>query len=76
MVDILIDTADDASDTLYNTTTAMDDMNNSLKAAQETGGGVTGFLTSTSKRLDDQADDISRQARKNRRAIYKGLKIV
>ncbi|CAI9108660.1 OLC1v1008321C1 [Oldenlandia corymbosa var. corymbosa] len=75
VVDILINTADDASDTIYNTTTAMDDMNNSLEAAQET-GRVSGFLSSTSKRLDDQAADISRQARKNRRAIYKGLKIV
>lgn len=75
MVDILIDTADNASDTIYNTTEAMKDMSNSLAAVNES-GDATEFLTSTSKKLDTQADDIHRQAKKNRRLINKGLKIV
>ncbi|KAL1561382.1 hypothetical protein AAHA92_04093 [Salvia divinorum] len=75
VIDIIIDTADDASDTIYNTTGAMREMSltlESVNADPET----TRFLTSTSQRLDAQADDIARQASKNRRLIDKGLKIV
>ena len=75
VIDIIIDTADDASDTIYNTTGAMREMSvtlESVNADPET----TRFLTSTSQRLDVQADDIARQASKNRRLIEKGLKIV
>ncbi|KAL3506780.1 hypothetical protein ACH5RR_032162 [Cinchona calisaya] len=75
VVDILIDTADDASNTIHNTTGAMKDMRDSLAASTEN-TEATEFLTSTSQNLDTEAADISRQARKNRRAINKGLKIV
>lgn len=75
VIDIIINTADDASTTIYNATGAMKEMNLSL-------GGVSGsseatrFLTSTSRKLNDEADDIERQASKNRRLIDKGIKIV
>ncbi|KAI5652867.1 hypothetical protein M9H77_30054 [Catharanthus roseus] len=75
VVDILIDTADDASDTIYRTTGAMKDMSISLATTNES-GEVTRFLTSTSRSLNSQAANIRRQARKNRKAIDKGLKIV
>ncbi|KAL3835081.1 hypothetical protein ACJIZ3_009817 [Penstemon smallii] len=75
MIDIIIDTADEASYTIYNTTGAMKDMNANLR---EVGGNYesTQFLTTTSQRLDIQAADIQRQASKNRRAIDNGLRIV
>ncbi|CAH9083301.1 unnamed protein product, partial [Cuscuta epithymum] len=76
VVDIIIDTADGASDTIYNTTRAMKEMS----AATSGGGGAaaeaTRFLTSTSKSLDIRAADIERQARKHREAIEMGLRIV
>ncbi|KAL2463413.1 hypothetical protein Fot_53069 [Forsythia ovata] len=75
VIDIIIDTADDASDTIHKTTGAMKNMSTNLGEANES-TETTSFLTSTSQRLDTQAADIERQARKNRRAIDKGLKIV
>ncbi|XP_027164168.1 uncharacterized protein LOC113764456 [Coffea eugenioides] len=75
VVDILIDTADHASDTIYNTTEAMKDLSANLAADAES-GDATRFLKSTAQSLDTEADDIHRQARKHRRAIYNGLKIV
>ncbi|PIN12567.1 hypothetical protein CDL12_14816 [Handroanthus impetiginosus] len=75
VIDIIIDTADEASDTIYNTTGAMKEMSSSL-------GGVNGssqatsFLSSTSRRLDAQAADIARQASKNRRLIDRIFDIV
>ncbi|XP_051118377.1 uncharacterized protein LOC127242741 [Andrographis paniculata] len=75
VIDIIIDTADEASDTIYTTTGAMKEMSTSL--GRVTGNSqATRFLTSTSERLDKQADDIHRQAAKNRRLIDKGIKIV
>ncbi|XP_031110762.1 uncharacterized protein LOC116014932 [Ipomoea triloba] len=75
VVDIIIDTADGASNTIYNTTQAMKEMSADLGATDQ-GPDATRFLTSTSKSLDSRAADIERQARKNRRAIEKGLRIV
>ena len=75
VVDILIDTADHASDTIYNTTEAMKDLSANLAADAES-GDATRFLKSTAQSLDTEADDIHRQERKHRRAIYNGLKIV
>lgn len=75
VVDIIIDTADGASNTIYNTTQAMKEMSADLGATDQ-GPDATRFLTSTSKSLDSRAADIDRQARKNRRAIEKGLRIV
>ncbi|CAI9776151.1 unnamed protein product [Fraxinus pennsylvanica] len=75
VIDIIIDTADDASDTIRKATGAMKNMSTNLGEANGS-TEATNFLTSTSLRLDSQASDIERQARKNRRAIDKGLKIV
>ncbi|CAA2972951.1 uncharacterized protein LOC111371543 isoform X1 [Olea europaea subsp. europaea] len=75
VIDIIIDTADDASDTIHEATGAMKNMSTNLGEANGS-TDATNFLTSTSQRLDSQASDIERQARKNRRAIDKGLKIV
>lgn len=80
MVDIIIDTANNASDTIYNTTGAMKEISSNLGVSN--GGGVatnnqaSTFLISTSQRLDSQAADLQREARKNRRAIDLGLKIL
>lgn len=77
VVDIIIDTANNATKTMYNTTGAMKDMKESLGASnQSTAVQASSFLTSTSDQLDVEAADIQRQARKNRRLIDKGLKIV
>lgn len=77
VVDIIIDTADDASETIYNTTGAMKDIRDNLDSSNVSSASqASSFLTSTSETLDNQADDIARQARKNRRLIEKGLKIV
>lgn len=75
VVDIIIDTADGASDTIYTTTKAMREMNSGLEGT-EIGQEASNFLIPTSRRLDTQADDISREARKNRRLIEKLLNIV
>lgn len=75
VVDIVIDTADEASETIYNTTGAMKDMSSNLAAANA-GGEASQFLSSTSLRLDSRAADIQRQAKKNRSAIHKGLEIL
>ncbi|KAH6768207.1 hypothetical protein C2S51_013543 [Perilla frutescens var. frutescens] len=75
VIDIIIDTADEASDTIYNTTGAMKEM--SITLGDVNGNPeATRFLSSTSQRLDAQAANIARQASKNRRLIDKGLKIV
>ncbi|KAG8655428.1 hypothetical protein MANES_04G047800v8 [Manihot esculenta] len=76
VVNIIIDTADDASGTIYNTTGPMKEIRDNLQSSNESSEQASSFLTSTSQKLDDQAADIERQARKNRRLIEKGLKIV
>ncbi|EYU36718.1 hypothetical protein MIMGU_mgv1a004324mg [Erythranthe guttata] len=75
VIDIIIDTADEASDTIYKTTGAMKEMSISLRDADGS-TEATRFLTSTSLTLDSQAADIAKQASKNRRLIDKGFKIV
>ncbi|XP_011073937.1 uncharacterized protein LOC105158774 [Sesamum indicum] len=75
VIDIIIDTADEASNTIYNTTGAMKEMSSTLGEVNGS-SGATSFLISTSRSLDAQAADIARQASKNRRLIDKGLKIV
>lgn len=76
VVDIIIDTADGASVTIYNTTGAMKQIVDNLAESNVSANQASGFLTSTSEMLDDQAADIEREARKHRRMIEKGLKIV
>lgn len=75
VVSIIIDTADDASEMIYNTTGAMRDIKNTLEVSNGS-AHASSFLTTTSEKLDSEAADIQRQARKNRRFIDKGLEIV
>ncbi|XXG62142.1 hypothetical protein AAC387_Pa05g0568 [Persea americana] len=68
---IIIDTAEDASKAIYNVTGA-------IKSMQDSAGiqDSTGLLNSTTRRLNRGAADIERQARKNKRWVDKGLKIM
>ncbi|KAM0069651.1 putative transmembrane protein [Helianthus debilis subsp. tardiflorus] len=75
IIDIIIDTADDASKTIYNTTGAMKVTQTNLQGTNVE-ASTTRFLESTSRRLDSTADDIQRQARKNRHRIDLGLRIL
>ncbi|XP_058184517.1 uncharacterized protein LOC131301990 isoform X1 [Rhododendron vialii] len=75
VVNIIIDTANDATETIYNTTGAMRGMSINLEVSNAN-SQASGFLTTTSQKLDSQAADIQRQAKKNRKSIDKGLKIV
>ncbi|CAK9185957.1 unnamed protein product [Ilex paraguariensis] len=87
VLNIIIDTANEASDTIYNATGAMKNITTNLETTNGSVGAFglptsTGFLTSTSflastsERLDSKATDIRRQAKKNRQAIDKGLSIL
>ncbi|GMI92982.1 hypothetical protein like AT5G67550 [Hibiscus trionum] len=75
VVDIVMRTANGASQTIYDTTEAMKEMRDSLGDINGT-GQASSFLTTTSRRLDVEAGNIARQARKNRRLIDRGLEIV
>ncbi|KAI3703353.1 hypothetical protein L1987_73357 [Smallanthus sonchifolius] len=75
IIDIIIDTADDASKTIYNTTGAMKVTRINLQGTN-VDASTTRFLDSTSRRLDSTADDIQRQARTNRHKIDLGLRIL
>ncbi|KAK2641915.1 hypothetical protein Ddye_023678 [Dipteronia dyeriana] len=75
VVDIVINTANEASESIFNATGAMRGME--INLGSNVGiNQASAFLTSTSDRLDVGAANIERQARKNRRLIDKGLKIV
>lgn len=80
VVKIIIETANGASNTIQNTTSAMKDMISNLEASKTTGSyriqETSGTLTSTSHNLDAQAANIQWQANKNRLLIHKGLNIV
>ncbi|KAI3692712.1 hypothetical protein L6452_32534 [Arctium lappa] len=75
IIDIIIDTADEASETIYNTTGAMKMTRTNLQGTN-VDASTTRFLESTSRQLDSTADDIQRQARKNRHKIDLGLRIL
>ncbi|KAL5784091.1 hypothetical protein ACOSQ2_006483 [Xanthoceras sorbifolium] len=75
VVDIVINTANEASASIFNVAGAMRGMEINLGSNLEI-NQATAFLTSTSEKLDVGAANIERQARKNRRLIDKGLKIV
>lgn len=75
IIDIIIDTADEASVTIYNTTGAMKTTRNNLQGTNVE-ASTTRFLESTSRQLDSTADNIQLQARKNRRKIDLGLRIL
>ncbi|KAJ1424491.1 hypothetical protein SESBI_11685 [Sesbania bispinosa] len=74
-VNIIIKTANEASETLHNTTGALKDMESNLMEAN-VNAETSVNLDSTTERLDDASENIEKQARKNRRLINKGLKIV
>lgn len=76
MVNIIIDTANGASESIYKTTGAMKEIRDNLGESGGNNNEAYNFLTSTSQQLDVEAADIQKQARKNRRLIDKGLKIV
>ncbi|XP_058748791.1 uncharacterized protein LOC131621759 [Vicia villosa] len=74
-VDIIIKTANKALETIHNTTEALKGMENSLMEANVS-IEASSNLDSTAEKLDDASGNIEMQARKNRRLINKGLKIV
>ncbi|CAJ1955518.1 unnamed protein product [Sphenostylis stenocarpa] len=74
-VNIIIKTANEASETIQNTTGALKDMESSFMEANVS-HQTTVNLDSTTERLDDASANIEKQARKNRRLINKGLKVV
>ncbi|XVF65667.1 hypothetical protein PTKIN_Ptkin09bG0268000 [Pterospermum kingtungense] len=75
VVNIVISTANEASETIYNTTGAMKEIRDNLGEINGT-GKASSFLTTASQKLDVEAADIAREARKNRRLIDRGLQIV
>ncbi|KAF6152457.1 hypothetical protein GIB67_035525 [Kingdonia uniflora] len=79
VMNIIIDTADGASSTIYNVTGAMRNIRDNLETSSQTTQTMValGFnLNSTSNNLDAEAAEITMQAEKNRRLIDKGLKLV
>lgn len=74
-VNIIIKTANVASETIHNTAGALKDMEINLTGANDNAEASVN-LDSTTKRLDDASANIEKQAKKNRRLINKGLKIV
>ncbi|KAG2371210.1 uncharacterized protein HKW66_Vig0213840 [Vigna angularis] len=74
-VNIIIKTANEASETIQNTTGALKGMESNLMEANVT-AETSVNLDSTTEKLDDASANIEKQARKNRRLINKGLKLV
>nr|KYP58424.1 hypothetical protein KK1_013831 [Cajanus cajan] len=74
-VNIIIQTANEASETIHNTTGALKGMESNFMEANVSSEGSV-ILDSTTERLDDASANIEKQARKNRRLIDKGLKLV
>ncbi|CAJ2661036.1 unnamed protein product [Trifolium pratense] len=74
-VDIIIKTANKASETIHKTTEALKGMeSNSMEANVNV--TASSNLDSAAEKLDDASANIETQARKNRRLINNGLKIV
>lgn len=70
-MNIILNTADEASGAIYNVTRAIETMQANV-GIQES----ISHLNSTTSRLNQGAADIQRQAQKNRHWINKGLKIL
>lgn len=66
---IVIDTANNASNTIYSTTAALRGIEDSTGPFGDTGRG----LNSIANRLDQQANKIQWDARRNKRWVVKGL---
>lgn len=74
-VNIIIKTANEASQTLHNTTGALKDIESKL-GGSSVGEEASHILTSTSHKLDAESALIEMQATKNRHRIHRGLNIV
>ncbi|KAK7261638.1 hypothetical protein RIF29_27954 [Crotalaria pallida] len=74
-VDIIIKTANEASETIHNTTGALKGIGNNLNEAN-VNVEYNGNLYSTTERLDDASAKIEEKARRNRRLINRALKLV
>ncbi|KAK7261644.1 hypothetical protein RIF29_27960 [Crotalaria pallida] len=74
-VDIIIKTANEASETIHNTTGALKGIGNNLNEAN-VNVEDNGNLNSTTERLDDASAKIEEKARRNRRLINRALKLV
>ncbi|KAI3886551.1 hypothetical protein MKW92_051951 [Papaver armeniacum] len=72
---IIVDTADGASATLHNVTGAMRNIPDNLGTNQNKTGTFV-FPNSTTEKIDTEASEIKRQAKKNRDMIEKGLSIM
>lgn len=72
MIDIILNTADGASGTIFNITGAMKEISRNL---QEVDGKTNQLLNTTTIKLDNQASSIKTHATENRHLIQKGLKI-
>ncbi|CAN0923026.1 hypothetical protein LINGRAHAP2_LOCUS33366 [Linum grandiflorum] len=82
-VDIIIHTADDASETIYNATSAMTGISRTLvvtagdqSPTAVAAASASAFLASTSRRLDAEAASIQKEARDNERLIRLALTVV
>ncbi|MED6144674.1 hypothetical protein PIB30_017775 [Stylosanthes scabra] len=76
-VGIIIKTANEASETINNTSGALKDMESNLVEGNVNNADeVSVKLDSTTERLDDASANIEKEASKNRRLINKGLKLV
>ncbi|GFP85205.1 hypothetical protein PHJA_000664200 [Phtheirospermum japonicum] len=75
VTNVIINAAENASETIYSTTGAMKEIKSYLTRV-DTNSKAIEFLTSTSKRLDSQASDIETQTYKNKGLIYDGLNLV
>lgn len=73
-VNIIIRTANEASQTLYNTTGALKDVQSKLEGSS-VGDQAFHVLTSTTHKLDAESALVEMQASKNRHRIHRGLKI-
>jgi len=74
-VNIIIRTANEASQTLSNTTGALKNIQTNLEGSS-VGDVASDVLSSTSEKLDAESAIIEMQASKNRRLIHKGLNLV
>ncbi|KAI4324338.1 hypothetical protein L6164_023885 [Bauhinia variegata] len=79
VVKIIMRTANEATQTIYNTTGAMKDMQINLLESNDSDtdtSEASEILNSTSEQLASESANIEEQARKNRRLINKDLKVI
>lgn len=73
VINIILDTAEDASSTIYNITGAMKEISSNLKEV-DANANATKLIISTTQKLETQASDIKTHASKNRHLSQKALK--